>query len=144
MIAHAHFAVELIAELDHALVHERLDAVDDVDAEIVLRVGHGLGRLERAPADEDRDPAEQPLLRFVEQVVAPGDRAPQRLLAFGQIARAAGQDLQPALESSQHRRGRQRLDARRRQLEGQRQPVEAVADLGNGPRILAGQRKVGL
>ena len=96
------------------------------------------------PPTKTESAAEQPLLRFVEQVVAPGDRAAQRLLAFGQIARAAGEDLQAALQSSQHRRGRQRLDARRRQLDGQRQPVEAIADLGNRARVLAGQREVGL
>ena len=39
----------------------------------------------------------------VEQVVAPGDRVAQRLLARRQVARAAGEQRQPALEPGQQR-----------------------------------------
>ena len=46
-----------------------------------------LGRLERPPAGEDREPAQERPLLLGEQVVAPVDRRPQRLLA--RRARAA-------------------------------------------------------
>ena len=137
-------AVGMLAQLQQALVDQRFDAVDDVDTQILFRVGHGLGGLERAAADEDRQAAEQPLFGLAEQVVAPGNRRAQRLLTRRQIPRAAGQDLETALQPPQHRRRRQRLDAGRRQLDGQGQTVQPVADLGNRAPVLAGQREVGL
>ena len=63
-------SVRMLTQLEQALVHQRLDAVDHVDAEILFRVGHGLGRFERAAA-EDRQAAEQPLFGFAEQIVTP-------------------------------------------------------------------------
>ena len=73
-----------------ALVDERDEAVEGRRARGVrVGVGDPLGRLGRPVADEDRQPAEEGLLVGLEQVVAPGDRAAERPLAFGQVARAA-------------------------------------------------------
>ena len=141
---HAGFPVGLLAQLQQALVHQRVDAVEDVDAEILLRVGDRLGRLERAAADKDRQSAEEALFGLTEQVVAPRNRAAQRLLSSGQIPGAAGEDLQPAFHPAEHRRRRQCLHTCRRQLDGQRQPVEAVADLGDEARVLACELEVRL
>ena len=45
------------------------------------------------PPSKTAQPPEQDLLGLVEQVVAPGDRRPQRLLPLGQVARPAGQGV---------------------------------------------------
>jgi hypothetical protein len=57
-----------------ALVEERLERVD-------VDLAHRLGGLVVAAASEDREPAEEPLLLRIEQVVRPLDRRAQRLLA---------------------------------------------------------------
>ena len=95
-------------------------------------------------ADEDREACEQRLLRLVEHVVAPGDRAAQRLLPFGKVAGAAGEQSKAVLEPAQHRFGREDPDARRRQLDGQRQPIEAHADLGHRRRVVVRDVEIGL
>ena len=86
---------------EQAVVDERGDAVEDVDAEVLAGVADGLGRLERAAAGEDREAPEQRLLGRRQQVVAPVDRAAQRLLALRQVARAAGQQLEPPFDARQ-------------------------------------------
>src|SRR6478609_11343760 len=47
--------------------------------------------LKREPANEHREAAEQRLLSFVEEVVAPADRVAHRLLAQGEIPGAAAE-----------------------------------------------------
>ena len=76
---------------EQALVDERAERVELGFADL-------LGGLERAAAGEDGQAGEELLLGLVEQVVAPGDRRPQRLLALRGVARAAGQQRQPVLE----------------------------------------------
>ena len=94
----------------------------------------GLRGLQREAADEDREPAEEALLLGCQQVVAPGDGIAHRLLPRRQVARASGQQRQPVLKSREQRCGREHLDPRRGQLDGQRQPVQSAADLGNDRR----------
>ena len=65
----------------------------------------GLRRLQREPADEDAEASEQSLLFGRQQVVAPGDRIAQRLLAGRQVPRAARQQREPALQAAQQRLG---------------------------------------
>ena len=62
----------------------------------------------------------------------------------GQVAPAAGQQRQPVLQPGQQRRRREDLDPGRGQLDGQRQPVQPAADVGDGCGVLVGQREVGL
>ena len=84
---------------NEALVHQRRHARPrhvlgpSAPAQSVA-VADGLGSLEREAAHEHAEPPKQPLLGLLQQVVAPGDRAAQRLLARGQVARAAGQQRQ--------------------------------------------------
>ena len=56
--------------------------MQDVHAEVLARVADGLDGFQRAAADEHRQSPEQLLVCRREQVVAPGDRATQRLLAL--------------------------------------------------------------
>ena len=62
----------------------------------------------------------------------------------GQVASAPGQQRQPVVEPGQQGRGRKHLDPRRGQLDGEGQPIQAPADLGDGDRVLRGQRELGL
>ena len=75
--------------------------------------------------------------------MAPGDGVTQRLLPSREIARATGELQQPTAEPVQQHRRRQHLHPGRRQLDGQRQPVQPLADLGQLPRVLLGHVEVG-
>ena len=127
-----------------ALVDQRGDAIEDVEGEIPRRAGHRLGRLQRAAADEDRQPPEERLLlrrragrssrrsRRASSAAAPAGRAPRRSAAAaaapaGRSSAAGGRSVHP----------------RGRQLDRQRQPVQAAADLGHGRGVRRGQREVG-
>ena len=101
--------------------------------------GDSLGSLQRPPPDEDAQPPEEDLLGWSEQVVAPGDRVAQGLLSRRQVTRPPRQRRQAALQPRQQRRRRQELDARRGQLDRQRQPVQPADDLGDGLGILRRQ-----
>ena len=91
---------------DQALVREREQAVDDVLAELRRRAADGLGGLELDVAGEDRQPVQQQPARLVEDVVAPGDRAAEGLLALWQVARAGGEQVELVLEAGEDRVGR--------------------------------------
>ena len=98
---------------------------------------------ERPAPDEDREATEEPLLGWREQLVAPIDRRPERLLPCRPIARAAVERQALASHPRQERLGRNHLDPRRGQFDGQRQPVERQTDIGDRARVLVGQREPG-
>ena len=84
----ARLAVGRLLDLDQALVERAPSArrrcrrrVSDDGPQIAS------ADVEVAAAGEHRQPVEQALRAVVEEVVAPGDRAAQRLLALGQVAR---------------------------------------------------------
>src|SRR5258708_37440335 len=54
------------------------------------------------------------------------------------------QQGKPAVEPTEQRLGRQQFDTRRCQLQGQRQPVQADADLGYSSRVVLRKDKLGL
>ena len=83
------------------------------------------------------------MLPLAQQVVAPGDRGPQRVLALVGVLRAAGQQRQPLVEPAQQRLGRERPHPRRRELDRERQAVEPGADLRDGLGVLLGDPEVG-
>ena len=120
----ARLAVGRLLDLHEALVDQRHQPVEDVATDLGRRTADRLGRGEVAPGGEDRQPIEQPLPAVVEQVIAPGDRAAERLLAFGQVARAGRQDIELVIEPDQDRVGAEQLDPGRRQLDRERHPVE--------------------
>ncbi|CAA9568219.1 MAG: hypothetical protein AVDCRST_MAG19-2496 [uncultured Thermomicrobiales bacterium] len=129
---------------DQALGHQRGDAAQDVEGGPVLGATDGFGRLKRAAAGEHRQPAEQRPLVLGKEVVAPGDGCRHRPLAWGRVARPAGQQGQAALQAGQQRCRRQVGHAGRRQLDRQRQPFEPPANLGDGWGVGRRQRKVRL
>ena len=126
----------LLALLKQVLADQRLEPVE-------RRVADRLGRLQRAAAGEHGQARQQPARVLVEQLVAPVDRATECPLVRGEIARSAGQERQPLSQPLQHRLRRQDADARRSQLDRERQTVEAHTNLRDRGRVVGGQLEVG-
>ena len=106
-------------------------------------LGNCLRGLQGEAAGKDRQAPEHRSLIRVEEVIAPGDRVAQRLVPGRRFAGAAHQQRQPRIQTRQERLRGEHLAARRRQLDRQRQPVEAAAELRDGARVLVCQGKVG-
>ncbi len=138
----AGFAGRLVLP-DQALVDERGEAVEHVDADLGGGPADRLRLVERHAAREYRRPVEEPARAGVEQVIAPRDRPAQRLLALGQAAARRGEQIQALAEASQDRVRREQLDAGRGELDGEWQAVEATADVEDGRGIGVGQPEVG-
>ena len=84
-----------------ALGEQRGQSIDRVRAalgKLLKATGHCLHGIERR-AREDRQQFQKMLFAGLEQLVAPLDRCPQRLLSGGEIAGAAAERLQPAPEA---------------------------------------------
>jgi hypothetical protein len=104
----------------------------------------GLDGLPGASAHKDRQPAQQPLLDRVEQVVTPGDRVSHRLVTLGLIAASPNQQRKLMIQAGRQCRDRQHLQLRRRQLDRQGQPIETLADFHDTAAILLRHRKHGI
>ena len=141
----ARLAVAILAAHQQALVEQRRQQIERLD--LVGAVGgveaHGQHRRRAEGAAEDAQPPEQPALRLAQQVVAPVERRAQRAVAVGQVGGAAGEQAEAVVEPAQHRLRRQQPHARRGELDGERQPVEPPAELGDGPGVAAVEREVG-
>ena len=92
---------------------------------------------------EDRQALEHPLLGGLEERVAPVDRGPQRLLALGDVARRAAEELEAAAQAIAQRLRREEAETSRGELDGEREPVEPAADLDDRRRVVVGDREVG-
>ena len=123
-------ACELADSLQHpkAPVRKPHEALLDECLECVeLGLDDLLRRLERAAAGEDGEPREQMLLLVGEQVDAPFDRRPQRLLA--RIGRPSTlEQVEPLSDPFEYLRRGEHARARRRELDGERQVVEPPAE----------------
>ena len=115
-----------LAAADEALVDQRLQRVG-------VRGAHCLGRLVRAAAHEHCKPREQPPLFPSEEVVRPADRRVQGLLAWVDVAPAPELDAIP--EPFEQLLRREDRDARGRELEREREVVEARAELRDRRRL---------
>ena len=126
-----------------ALVDERLDRIDDRRGVGPGReVEHGLGRIEREAALEHRALGERRLLPGQQQVPRPVDRASERRLAIGGAARTGEQGKAVGQPLDQLCR-RQHPDARRRQLDRERQAVEQGDDALDGRAVRRREREIG-
>jgi hypothetical protein len=106
--------------LDQAAVDQYPEPLEHVASRQVSAAADGLGRFQRPATGEDGQAPEQRLLTRAEQVVAPGERLAQRLLALRQVGRPAGQQRESPVQSPQQGPRRQQPRPRRRQLDGQR------------------------
>ena len=100
------------------------------------------GRVDRPPVGEDRQGGQHVLLRVVEQSDAPFDGRAQCALTLGKIDRAGTQGVEATSEPSEQRTWLQQSGAGRGELDGERQTIEAPADLHDGQRVVLGQGEV--
>ena len=88
-----------------------------------------LGRRQIATAEEHRQPFEHALLVVEQQLVAPVDHRPQCLLARQRRARTTGEQAEPIVEPGGDLLDREGPGPSRGELDRQRQPIEADADV---------------
>ena len=87
---------------------------------------HGI---EREAADEHREPVEQRPLPLVEQTIAPLDRREQRLMPAVGAPRSLGEQAEAIVEARGDLVRAEMSHARGRELDRERNAVEALADL---------------
>ena len=93
---------------------------------VEIAVADGLRRLEREASAEHAESTEQLLLLAVEQLVAPLDRRAQRSLPRRRVAGARSEERQPLVEAREQVVRIEQRDARGRELDRERQPVEPL------------------
>ena len=103
------------------------------DLDLVTRADF-LGRLERECRREDREQTEERLLLLAQELIAPLDHPRERALALSEPLRPAAEKVEAMPEAVCDLPRRQAPGARGRQLEGQREAVEAATDLGDRPQ----------
>ena len=87
----ARLTVRVVPPDEQILLDERLDQIERA-------VANGLDHVESGTAGEHGEPREEPLLVWLEQLVAPVDRRSKRLLAVGNVTRASGQQIEPLVQ----------------------------------------------
>ena len=113
---------------DQALVDERRQVVEDITT--VGRWFDDLGRLLVLEADvEDGEVMQDALQVGRKQIVAPGDGTRECPLPIGHIARTRPGQRKLCAQAVADRRQRKVRDARRSELDAQRQPIEERAHL---------------
>src|SRR6186997_1728342 len=84
-----------------------------------------------ATAGKRRQSLEDALLVVEEELVAPVDHRAKRLLTWERGTRPAGQQAEPIVQTSGDLLDRERAGACRGELDGEREPVETSADVGD-------------
>src|SRR5713101_3617158 len=139
----ARLSTLLLCPLQQALIQQGRDPVQDVCRDVTKRSADGFHCRKLAAPHKDGESAEQALLLWSEQAIAPLKRVAQRLLPCRYIASLTRQGGQSMLQSCQQGLRREQVEASRCQLDGQGQPVETSTNLCNGTCIGAGQLKIG-
>ncbi len=137
-------AAGIRVERHERLVDESREELEDVACRDLASCGNGLGGVEREPAREHGEAAQQRALRLGEKVVAPVDQCAQRLLSRQRRPVAGGEQAEAVVDARGDLLDRQRAQARCRELERERNAVEAPADLHHGGRVAIVQREGGL
>ena len=122
---------------EKALGHQAVERVEP-------GVGDRFRSFHRRAAGEHREPREALLLGVAEQLVAPVYGRTQRLLACGRVPGAGAQHTERFVQAFGDLLGGQQPAPRRRQLDGQWQPIDASADLRDGGRVGVVEVKVGV
>ena len=127
--------VFLAAAHEQALGDEPVERVD-------AGAGDRLRRLHGGAAGEHREAREARFLVVAEQAVAPVDRRAQRLLAGGRVARPCAESVERAVQACGDLCGGEQPATRRRELDRQRQPVDASADLRDRVDAAVARRQI--
>ena len=122
---------------DQVLVHQAVQPLGQVRVGVDPRQ-----RGELEPAGEHAQPVEQVPGVRVEQVDAPVDRAAQGLLPPRPVPRDVAAEVEVAGQLGEHLLGGQRVDVRGGQLDGQRQAVQAPAQLDDRGEVVRGDGEV--
>ena len=104
---------------------------------------HVLGGGQVEGAAEHRQLRPGPLFGTGAQLVAPVQGTAQGTLPGRGGTRTGGQQVEPVVEALPDLLGRQRPQPYRRQLDGQRQPVQPPADPGDRGLVVGGEREPG-
>ena len=149
------FARVLADRLEHPVphrvaVHEHERAIDEAGQTVfqvegihpagVVADDPGRHRDRPAPA-EHRQAPEQAAVLVVEEVPAPIDHRVERLLARDGRPAAPGQQTEPVAQPHRDVVRRHRRDARRRELDRQRDAVESLADLDDRGHVGIAKRE---
>jgi hypothetical protein len=126
------------------LVHQPREQVQHLVRVDIIPRAHRLGRLQVPATCEDRQAAEEGPFLGTEQRVAPRQRRAQRLLPRRPGAVAAGQQAHAIVQAVEDLPRGQRPDPRRRQLQRQRDAVQAGADPGDYGGVLGRQLEFGI
>ena len=103
-----------------------------------------LRRLAGTTAGEHGQPGQEPLLGFVEQVVGPVDRGPQRLLAFHRPAPPPASRSNRRSNADGQLRRAHRRHPRRGQLDRQGHPVETTTHLPHRRPVRRTEHEIGV
>jgi hypothetical protein len=109
--------------------------VDDISGGGIGVRYHGARRRQSKAAGEDRQSAQGEALRLGEQLVAPVECCPQRVVARQRPPLAAGEQVKPIIEPGRDLCNPERSTAGRCQLDRQRDAVETPANYCRGGRI---------
>ena len=124
-----------------AVIEQRGQAVGRVDAQVAVRVAHGIDRGQGGPPGEHGEPGEEPLFRVRQELVAPFDGSAEGSLTLGHVGRP-GPKGKAASQVGQKLGRREQSELGGRELDGQRQPVEPGAQLRHRPGVLLGDLEV--
>jgi hypothetical protein len=135
-------AAVLLPDQDR-LAHQRGQHVQQALVGRVAARADGLGGVQLEAAGEHRGAGPEQLLGRGAQVVAPVDAGPQRLLPGGHAPQGGGEQVIPVGQALGDLLRGQRPQPDGGQLDGQRQAVQAVADLHHGVLVADGQLEPG-
>src|SRR5262249_22671101 len=125
-------------ERDERFVDERAQYIDDLRTREVVAGADAFRSFDREAVDEDGQPAKEHTFARGEELEAPVERCGERLLPLPRSARPPREQSEPVVESTGDLWRREMAYAGGRQLERERDAVEAPADLddarGDGGR----------
>jgi hypothetical protein len=133
-----------LLKADETGIVECIEAIEDRERRIAPEACHCLRRIERPAAGKHRQASEESLLRRLQEIVAPGDRPSQRLLSFRAVPATSGEERKPAVETRQDRFRREQSHPRSRQLDGERETIQATTDGDDRFRVLFCKLEVAL
>ena len=127
---------------DQRFRHQIGQAVYRIDARLCCIHRHGSGSLDRKAAGKDAESPEEPLLVLAQQTVAPIEDGPHRPVPRHCRAAPRLQQRQAVVQAGGKAFDPKHLDARRGELDRQRQAVEPPANLDDQRGVRIGQREV--
>ena len=113
---HEPAAARSLDAFQEALIDERAQCVQGIDAQLAIGVADLVGALQRAATGEDRHPGEEFALRRREEPIAPSNRLAEGSLPPGSRSVWLTELTRPMREAIQDLRRAQQLDACRGEL----------------------------